>query len=54
MNEILGRNSSDYDLDIRYIIRGGFWLYSATVVQSIAGFLYWFILSAIGGLNVLG
>ncbi|RLG75275.1 MAG: hypothetical protein DRO23_04450 [Thermoprotei archaeon] len=54
MSKVLERNSSDYDLNIRYIIKGGFWLYSATVVQSIAGFLYWFILSAIGGLNVLG
>ena len=42
------------NINIEHVVRGGLWLYGVTVVQSIAGSLYWLIISAIGGPSVLG
>ena len=36
------------------VVRGGFWLYGTSVVNNLMGFIYWMIISAIAGSEVLG
>jgi O-antigen/teichoic acid export membrane protein len=36
------------------VVRGGFWLYLSSVIDNLAGFLYWMIVSAIVGPTVIG
>ncbi len=39
---------------ISSVVRGGFWLYLSSVIDNLAGFLYWMIVSAIVGPTVVG
>jgi len=36
------------------VVRGGFWLYSSSIVNSFSGFIYWMIVSALAGSEALG
>ncbi len=36
------------------LFRKGIWLYTLTIINNVFGFLYWFILSRIGGSSLLG
>ena len=36
------------------IIRGSAWLYFGSVISNLAGFFYWMIISAVGGVEVVG
>ena len=36
------------------VVRGGFWLYGTSVVNNLMGFIYWMVISAIAGSEVLG
>ncbi len=39
---------------VKDVVRGGFWLYGSTLINNFMGFIYWMIISAIGGSEVLG
>ncbi len=36
------------------VVRGGFWLYGSSIVNNFFGFLYWMVISALAGSEVLG
>ena len=36
------------------VVRGGFWLYGSRIVNNFSGFIYWMIISALAGSEVLG
>ena len=36
------------------VVRGGFWLYGSSIVNNFSGFLYWMVISALAGSEVLG
>jgi len=41
-------------ISIRPVIRSGFWLYMVFVISNAFGFIYWLVLSLIGGSAILG
>ena len=36
------------------VVRGGFWLYLRSLVNNFSGFIYWMVLSAMGGAEIIG
>ena len=36
------------------VVRGGIWLYGSSIINNLMGFLYWMVISAIAGSEVLG
>jgi len=36
------------------VVRGGLWLYLRDLVNTLSGFIYWMIISAIGGAEIIG
>ncbi len=36
------------------VVRGGMWLYGATMINNLSGFIYWMIISKIAGSSVIG
>ena len=36
------------------VFKGGFWLFLANVVTAVSGFIYWVVISIVGGVEVLG
>ncbi|RLG80995.1 MAG: hypothetical protein DRO40_10320, partial [Thermoprotei archaeon] len=41
-------------LSISDVVRGGFWLYTSSIVNNLSGFFYWMVISATGGPGVVG
>ena len=39
---------------VKGVVRGGFWLYGSSLVNNFSGFLYWMVISAIAGSEVIG
>ncbi len=42
------------EFGISKVVRGGFWLYVNSIVNNLAGFAYWLVISAMAGAEVLG
>ena len=36
------------------VVRGGLWLYLRSLVNSLSGFIYWMVISAVGGAEIVG
>ncbi|HDD64241.1 MAG TPA: hypothetical protein ENF53_03700, partial [Thermoprotei archaeon] len=36
------------------VIRGGLWLYLRSLVNNLSGFIYWMVISAVGGAEIVG
>ena len=39
---------------VSHIVRGGVWLYLSSIVNNVSGLLYWLVILAVGGSEVLG
>ena len=41
-------------LSVSDVVRGGFWLYASSIVNNVFGFIYWSVISRIGGSTIIG
>jgi len=36
------------------VVRGGLWLYLRSLANNLSGFVYWMVISAVGGAEIVG